>query len=135
MIHVPDIFIESLNGVFMRPIFNNGLTSLVNLGKTFSNVKHSFAQRIAAIRNTRELGSKSVAERHLQLIKYVNSQEYLNRTKAPGVTIIKCHGTPSRKNSRAPDPTLLDLVKSANTPSYLQKTKAEGVTIGTVSEK
>ncbi|WP_217539289.1 hypothetical protein [Vibrio metschnikovii] len=119
----------------MRPIFNNGLTSLVNLEKTFSNVKHSFAQRVAAIRNTRELGSKSVTEQHLQIIKSVNTPEYLNRTKAPGVTIIKCHGTPSRKKNRAPNPTLLDLVKSANTPSYLQKTKAEGVTIGTVSEK
>ncbi len=138
MIHVPDVFIESLtlNGVFVRNIFNNGLTSPFNLREIFSNVKHSFDQRsIAAIKNTRELGSKSVAEQHLQLIKVANSQEYLNRRKAPGVTIIKCHGTPSRKKNRAPDPRLLDLVKSANTPSYIQKTKAEGVTIVTVSEK
>ncbi|AQP37186.1 hypothetical protein AA909_12895 [Vibrio anguillarum] len=43
----------------MHPIFNNGLTSLVNLGKTFSNVKISFAQCISAIRNIREVSSKS----------------------------------------------------------------------------
>ncbi|MCR9421023.1 hypothetical protein [Vibrio sp. RM-69-4] len=119
----------------MHPIFNNGLTSLVNLGKTFSNVKISFAQCISAIRNIREVSSKSVTEQHLQLIKYANSQKYLHRTKSQDVTIIKCYGTPSRKKNRAPDPTLLDLVKRANTPTYLQKTKAEGVTIGTVSEK
>ncbi|MCX9560771.1 hypothetical protein IG557_18260 [Vibrio cholerae] len=120
----------------MRNIFNNGLTSPFNLREIFSNVKHSFDQRsIAAIKNTRELGSKSVAKQHLQLIKMANSQEYLNERKAPGVTIIKRLGTPSRKKNRAPDPRLRDLVKSANTPSYIQKTKAEGVTIVTVSEK